>query len=105
MYAPTESLFSELSSYQDPITKDRLLTQELMKKYKVVILGPNTLSAYLLKVITYGIRNSNSKKYKSMLQKFMIIKEKTISTRFSSHVNENIYKLRKKLEDADVSCR
>jgi len=45
VYAPTESLFSELSSYQDPSTKE-LLTQELMKKYKVVILGPNTLSAY-----------------------------------------------------------
>ena len=46
VYAPTESLFSELSSYQDPINKE-LLTQELMKKYKVVILGSNTLSAYL----------------------------------------------------------
>ena len=45
VYAPTESLFSELSSYQDPINKE-LLTQEIMKKYKVVILGPNTLSAY-----------------------------------------------------------
>ncbi len=46
VYAPTESLFSELTSYQDPATKE-LLTQEIMKKYKVVILGPNTLSAYL----------------------------------------------------------
>ena len=46
IYAPTESLFSEITSYQDPTTKE-LLTQELMKKYKVVILGPNTLSAYL----------------------------------------------------------
>ena len=46
VYAPTENLFSELTSYQDPTTKE-LLTQELMKKHKVVILGPNTLSAYL----------------------------------------------------------
>ncbi len=46
VYAPTESLFSELSSYQDPSTKE-LLTQELMRKHKIVILGPNTLSAYL----------------------------------------------------------
>ena len=38
VYAPTESLFSELTSYQDPTTKE-LLTQELMKKYKVVILS------------------------------------------------------------------
>ena len=46
MYAPTESLYKELTEYQDPSTKE-LLTQELMKKYKIVICGPNTLSAYL----------------------------------------------------------
>ena len=46
VYAPTESLYKELTEYQDPSTKE-LLTQELMKKYKVVICGPNTLSAYL----------------------------------------------------------
>ena len=42
VYAPTESLYKELTEYQDPSTKE-LLTQELMKKYKVVICGPNTL--------------------------------------------------------------
>ncbi len=36
VYAPTESLYKELTEYQDPSTKE-LLTQELMKKYKVVI--------------------------------------------------------------------
>ena len=40
VYAPTESLFLELANYQDPTTKE-LLTQELMKKYKVTIMGPN----------------------------------------------------------------
>ena len=39
-------LYKELTEYQDPSTKE-LLTQELMKKYKIVICGPNTLSAYL----------------------------------------------------------
>ena len=38
VYAPTESLFLELANYQDPSTKE-LLTQELMKKYKVTIMG------------------------------------------------------------------
>ena len=38
VYAPTESLFLELSNYQDPTTKE-LLTQELMKKYKSNING------------------------------------------------------------------
>ena len=46
VYTPTESLFTELTNYQDPSTKE-LLTQELIKKYKITILGPNTLSAYL----------------------------------------------------------
>ena len=53
VYAPTESLYKELTEYQDPSTKE-LLTQELMKKYKIVICGPNTLSAYL-QSLTYGI--------------------------------------------------
>ena len=42
---PTESLYKELTEYQNPSTKE-LLTK-LMKKYKIVISGPNTLSAYL----------------------------------------------------------
>ena len=46
VYAPTESLFAELSSYRDPKTKE-LLLQELRTKYKVTIAGPNTLSALL----------------------------------------------------------
>ena len=46
VYAPTESLYKELTEYQDSSTK-QLLTQELIQKYKIVICGPNTLSAYL----------------------------------------------------------
>ena len=45
LYVPVESIFSELTSYRDPSSKE-LLTQELMKKYKVSLAGPNTLSAY-----------------------------------------------------------
>ena len=53
VYAPTESLYKELTEYQDPSTKE-LLTQELMKKYKVVICGPNTLIS-LFTIFTYGL--------------------------------------------------
>ena len=93
VYAPTESLFSELSSYQDPISKE-LLTQELMKKYKVVILGPNTLSAYL-QSLHMGFQTLKVQKHATEIYDHL----KTISTRFSTHF-DNIYKLRKKLEEA-----
>ena len=93
VYAPTESLFSELSSYQDPSTKE-LLTQELMKKHKVVILGPNTLSAYL-QSLHMGFQTLKVQKHATEIYDHL----KTISTRFSSHF-DNIYKLRKKLEEA-----
>ena len=46
VYAPTESLFLEIANYQDPNTKE-LLSQELMKKYKVTVMGPNNLSGSL----------------------------------------------------------
>ena len=93
VYAPTESLFSELSSYQDPTTKE-LLTQELMKKYKVVILGPNTLSAYL-QSLHMGFQTLKVQKHATEIYDHL----KTISTRFSKHF-DNIIVLRKKLEDA-----
>ena len=57
VYAPTESLFSELTSYQDPSTKE-LLTQEIMKKYKVVILGPNTLSKCFENLVVIFFKSS-----------------------------------------------
>jgi len=93
VYAPTESLFSELSSYQDPSTKE-LLTHELMKKYKVVILGPNTLSAYL-QSLHMGFQTLKVQKHATEIYDHL----KRISTRFNIHFN-NIVVLRKKLEEA-----
>ena len=93
VYAPTESLFSELTSYQDPATKE-LLTQEIMKKYKVVILGPNTLSAYL-QSLHMGFQTLKVQKHATEIYDHL----KTISTRFSKHF-DGIVNLRKKLEDA-----
>jgi len=93
VYAPTESLFSELTSYQDPTTKE-LLTQELMKKYKVVILGPNTLSAYL-QSLHMGFQTLKVQKHATEIYDHL----KTISTRFSKHF-EGVVLLRKKLEEA-----
>ena len=93
VYAPTESLFSELSSYQDPSTKE-LLTQELMKKYKVVILGPNTLSAYL-QSLHMGFQTLKVQKHETEIYDHL----RTISTRFSKHF-DNVLVLRKKLEEA-----
>ena len=46
VYVPTEGLYAELSSYRDPKTKE-LLLEELRKKYKVTIAGPNTLCAII----------------------------------------------------------
>ena len=93
VYAPTESLFSELTSYQDPTTKE-LLTQELMQKYKVVILGPNTLSAYL-QSLHMGFQTLKVQKHATEIYDHL----KAISTRFSRHF-DNILVLRKKLEEA-----
>ena len=93
IYAPTESLFSELTSYQDSITKE-LLSQELMKKYKVVILGPNTLSAYL-QSLHMGFQTLKVQKHATEIYDNL----KTISTRFSKHF-DGIINLRKKLEEA-----
>ena len=93
VYAPTESLYKELTEYQDPSTKE-LLTQELMKKYKIVICGPNTLSAYL-QSLHMGFQSLKVQKGATEIYNHL----KTISTRFSKHF-ENIITLRKKLEDA-----
>ena len=65
-----------------------------MKKYKVVILGPNTLSAYL-QSLHMGFQTLKVQKHATEIYDHL----KTISTRFSTHF-DNIYKLRKKLEEA-----
>jgi len=93
VYAPTESLYKELTEYQDPSTKE-LLTQELMKKYKVVICGPNTLSAYL-QSLHMGFQSLKVQKGATEIYNHL----KIISTRFSKHF-DNIITIRKKLEEA-----
>ena len=93
IYAPTESLYKELTEYQDPSTKE-LLTQEIMKKYKVVICGPNTLSAYL-QSLHMGFHSLKVQKGATEIYNHL----KTISTRFSKHF-DNVIILRKKLEEA-----
>ncbi len=93
VYAPTEGLFSELSSYRDPNTKE-LLTQELMKKYKITIMGPNTLSAFL-QALHMGFQTLKVQKHASQIHDDL----KTISTRFNRHF-DGIKDLRKKLEEA-----
>ncbi len=93
VYAPTESLFLELSNYQDPTTKE-LLTQELMKKYKVTLMGPNNLSGYL-QSLHMGFHSLQVQKHATEIYDHL----KTITTRFSRHF-DNILVLRKKLEEA-----
>ena len=93
VYAPTESLFLELANYQDPSTKE-LLTQELMKKYKVTIMGPNNLSGYL-QSLHMGFQSLRIQKHATEIYDHL----KTISSRFSRHF-DNVIVLRKKLEEA-----
>ena len=93
VYAPTESLYKELTDHQDPSTKE-LLTQELMKKYKIVIMGPNTLSAYL-QSLHMGFQSLKVQKGATEIYNHL----KTISTRFAKHF-DNVIVLRKKLEEA-----
>ena len=93
VYAPTESLYKELTDYQDASTKE-LLTQELMKKYKIVIMGPNTLSAYL-QSLHMGFQSLKVQKGATEIYNHL----KTISTRFAKHF-DNVLVLRKKLEEA-----
>ena len=93
VYAPTESLYKELTDYQDPSSKE-LLTQELMKKYKIVIMGPNTLSAYL-QSLHMGFQSLKVQKGATEIYNHL----KTISTRFAKHF-DNVLVLRKKLEEA-----
>ena len=93
VYAPTESLFSELTSYRDPSTKE-LLTQELMRKHKITISGPNTLSAYL-QSLHMGFQTLKVQKHATQIYDDL----KNITTRFSKHF-ENVKILRKKLEEA-----
>ena len=91
VYAPTEGLFAELSSYRDPKTKE-LLLQELMTKYKITVAGPNTLSA-LLQSYHLGFQTLQVQKHATQIYGDL----KNISSRFEKHF-DGIKDLRKKLE-------
>ena len=93
VYAPTESLFLELTNYQDPTTKE-LLIQELMRKHKIIILGPSTLSAYL-QSLHMGFQTLKVQKHATQIHDHL----KTIVSRFSKHF-DGIISLRKTLEEA-----
>ena len=93
VYAPTEGLFAELSSYRDPKTKE-LLLQELRTKYKVTIAGPNTLSA-LLQSYHLGFQTLQVQQHATQIYSDL----RNISSRFDKHF-DGIKDLRKKLEQA-----
>ena len=93
VYAPTEGLFAELSSYRDPKTK-QLLLEELRTKYKITIAGPNTLSA-LLQSYHLGFQTLKVQKHATQIYNDL----KLISRRFEKHF-DGIKDLRKKLEQA-----
>ena len=93
VYAPTEGLFAELSSYRDPKTKE-LLLQELRTKYKITIAGPNTLSA-LLQSYHLGFQTLKVQQHATQIYGDL----RNISSRFEKHF-DGIKDLRKKLEQA-----
>ena len=93
VYVPTEGLYAELTSYRDPKTKE-LLMEELRKKYKITIAGPNTICA-LIQSYHLGFQTLKVQKHATEIYDHL----KTISTRFSKHF-DNVLVLRKKLEEA-----
>jgi DNA recombination protein RmuC len=93
IYAPTEGLYAELASFRDPKTKE-LLLEELRKKYKITIAGPNTLCA-ILQAYHLGFQTLKVQKHATQIHDDL----KNVSTRFSKHF-DGIKTLRKKLEEA-----
>ena len=98
VYAPTEGLFAELSSYRDPKTKE-LLLQELRTKNKITVAGPNTLSA-LLQSYHLGFQSLQVKKNATQIYGDL----RTITTRFEKHFL-GIAELRKKVRSSHESNR
>jgi len=93
IYAPTEGLYAELSSYRDPKSKE-LLLQELRTKHKVTVAGPNTLSS-ILQAFHMGFQTLKVQKHATQIHDDL----KKLSTRFEKHFSA-IDGLRKKLEEA-----
>jgi DNA recombination protein RmuC len=92
VYAPTEGLYAELSSYRDPKTKE-LLMEELRIKYKVTVAGPNTLCA-ILQAFHMGFHTLKVQKHATQIHDDL----KNITNRFAKHF-DGILILRKKLEE------
>ena len=92
IYAPTEGLYAELSSYRDPKTKE-LLMEELRTKYKITVAGPNTLCA-ILQAFHMGFHTLKVQKHATQIHDDL----KNITTRFVKHF-DGILLLRKKLEE------
>jgi Uncharacterized protein conserved in bacteria len=86
-------LYAELASYRDPKTKE-LLMEELRKKYKITIAGPNTLSA-ILQAYHLGFQTLKVQKHATQIHDDL----RNITMRFTKHF-DNIKVLRKKLEEA-----
>jgi len=93
VYVPIEGLYAELSSYRDSKTKE-LLLEELRKKYKVTIAGPNTLSA-ILQAFHMGFHTLKVQKHATQIHDDL----RNITNRFVKHFS-GIITLRKKLEEA-----
>ena len=92
VYAPTEGLYAELSSYRDPKNKE-LLMEELRTKYKVTVAGPNTLCA-ILQAFHMGFHTLKVQKHATQIHDDL----KNITTRFAK-LFDGILTLRKKLEE------
>ena len=92
VYAPTEGLYAELSSYRDPKTKE-LLMEELRTKYKITVAGPNTLCA-ILQAFHMGFHTLKVQKHATQIHDDL----KNITNRFTKHF-DGILVLRKKLEE------
>jgi len=92
VYAPTEGLYAELSSYRDPKTKE-LLMEELRIKHKVTVAGPNTLCA-ILQAFHMGFHTLKVQKHATQIHDDL----KSITNRFTKHF-DGILVLRKKLEE------
>ena len=93
VYVPMEGLYAELTSYRDPKTK-QLLMEEIRKKYKVTIAGPNTICA-LIQSFHLGFQTLKVQKHATQIYDDL----KNITTRFSKHF-DNVLVVRKKLEEA-----
>ena len=92
IYAPTEGLYAEISSYRDPKSKE-LLMEELRTKYKITIAGPNTLCA-ILQAFHMGFHTLKVQKHATQIHDDL----KNITNRFTKHF-DGILILRKKLEE------